>query len=156
MLGSPPHTWRILKIKLLLVVPPRITSTYVENTVSSIYPINSLSGSPPHTWRIPKSSGLQALKGRITSTYVENTSHQPLLIWKKQDHLHIRGEYKDQYIGTDNYLGSPPHTWRIPYPAKICSFGFRITSTYVEINLYFNTLDKMTIFIPFNKIRKEW
>ena len=31
--GSPPHTWRIPKVKKLLKELNRITSTYVENTI---------------------------------------------------------------------------------------------------------------------------
>ena len=37
--GSPPHTWRILMLRLSLCVDFRITSTHVENT--SIYSLNS-------------------------------------------------------------------------------------------------------------------
>ena len=33
-LGSPPHTWRILRPKILISFISRITSTYVENTTS--------------------------------------------------------------------------------------------------------------------------
>ena len=70
--GSPPHTWRILMIVRFLKGFIRITSTHVENTLSSAlaarsnkdhlhtrgeykellkrYPTDP--GSPPHTWRI--------------------------------------------------------------------------------------------------------
>ena len=38
ILGSPPHTWRIQKLKLIQIFKPRITSTYVENTKRSTPP----------------------------------------------------------------------------------------------------------------------
>ena len=31
-IGSPPHTWRILKDLIFIILSKRITSTYVENT----------------------------------------------------------------------------------------------------------------------------
>ena len=91
--GSPPHTWRILKIGAKADLSSGITSTYVENTSSSLtikaffrdhlhirgeYPsswgILSLGlGSPPHTWRILKPRLKNWCIVRITSTYVENT-----------------------------------------------------------------------------------
>ena len=32
-IGSPPHTWRTLSLRNFVALSPRITSTYVENTV---------------------------------------------------------------------------------------------------------------------------
>ena len=72
--GSPPHTWRIPDFGDSSARLIRITSTYVENTLSAgtyemgirdhlhirgeysgKYPNTRLnSGSPPHTWRIPR------------------------------------------------------------------------------------------------------
>ena len=72
ILGSPPHTWRILFTFMFMPSLLRITSTYVENTeiismlnvtgedhlhIRGEYPLVSvpsacLLGSPPHTWRI--------------------------------------------------------------------------------------------------------
>ena len=34
--GSPPHTWRILPDEFVLFMNTRITSTYVENTMSAV------------------------------------------------------------------------------------------------------------------------
>ena len=71
-LGSPPHTWRILVMAGSNHEGNRITSTYVENTVSATFHsgrpqdhlhirgeylsvqdrMNGILGSPPHTWRI--------------------------------------------------------------------------------------------------------
>ena len=70
--GSPPHTWRILTWSSSTFSLVRITSTYVENTITDMsvsesmwdhlhirgeYQIilkndNGDLGSPPHTWRI--------------------------------------------------------------------------------------------------------
>ena len=70
--GSPPHTWRILKVQPPLSRAIRITSTYVENTledgeviataedhlhIRGEYSLLAMisyrrAGSPPHTWRI--------------------------------------------------------------------------------------------------------
>ena len=36
-LGSPPHTWRILEYIELIEDNGRITSTYVENTLTVVY-----------------------------------------------------------------------------------------------------------------------
>ena len=53
----------------------------------------------------------------------------------RQDHLHIRGEYKRVTSIRSIYLGSPPHTWRILNDDAIGALGLRITSTYVENTL---------------------
>ena len=112
--GSPPHTWRILKLlNQVKSKPNRITSTYVENTflhksqnmfledhlhIRGEYQMDSKVqklriGSPPHTWRIHKISRFLGLPLGITSTYVENTEVCVTgRIWR-WDHLHIRGEY---------------------------------------------------------------
>ena len=92
-IGSPPHTWRTLKLVLLKKSKLRITSTYVENTKSLVrlslscrdhlhirgehsallaHDIAKM-GSPPHTWRTLKKHHGALLMKRITSTYVENT-----------------------------------------------------------------------------------
>ena len=94
-IGSPPHTWRILKLlNQVKSKPNRITSTYVENTflhksqnmfledhlhIRGEYQMDSKVqklriGSPPHTWRILNYYYSVELQIRITSTYVENTS----------------------------------------------------------------------------------
>ena len=72
VVGSPPHTWRILLTPFQIDPIHRITSTYVENTDLFEDMFNSdqdhlhirgeyngaalcgkgISGSPPHTWRI--------------------------------------------------------------------------------------------------------
>ncbi|MBI1699757.1 hypothetical protein HYQ59_1103 [Lactobacillus crispatus] len=49
----------------------------------------------------------------ITSTYVENTWSALGLLVAVEDHLHIRGEYRNLMKLTRERLGSPPHTWRI-------------------------------------------
>ena len=51
-------------------------------------------GSSPHTWRIPNRTPKIPLALRIISTYVENTLKGSTRLTQKQDHLHIRGEYK--------------------------------------------------------------
>ena len=50
--GSPPHTWRILNPFMIEPYAIRITSTYVENTLSTTSCRPNRKGSPPHTWRI--------------------------------------------------------------------------------------------------------
>ena len=130
----------------------RITSTYVENTMFSIF-FNTKSrdhlhirgehnysgsrtrhsqGSPPHTWRtlvsrLAPESGL-----RITSTYVENTRLKQNKAFMKEDHLHIRGEHLLKEAKQQTLLGSPPHTWRTLSVKCIGDLSLRITSTYVE------------------------
>ena len=42
------------------------------------------------------------------------------------------GEYIALRFTVGMYLGSPPHTWRIQYPALSTAEPLRITSTYVE------------------------
>ena len=89
-------------------------------------------GSPPHTWRIQIKFADYNPRIRITSTYVENTNFVTCCWRDCQDHLHIRGEYGDQFISFLISQGSPPHTWRI-LTKDIVSLGVsRITSTYVE------------------------
>ena len=55
----------------------------------------TLTGSPPHTWRIPLDMTISNAANRITSTYVENTIFPSVTMAVFQDHLHIRGEYKN-------------------------------------------------------------
>src|SRR5699024_7702693 len=92
--GSPPHTWRIPLITMMMSLDSGITSTYVENTLHQSGAVRARQdhlhirgeyespksgkrftlGSPPHTWRILFYVTLNILGDRITSTYVENTS----------------------------------------------------------------------------------
>ena len=117
-MGSPPHTWRIQAGRNVFKANRRITSTYVENTIScrqvsfkiedhlhirGEYIRNTnephhVDGSPPHTWRIlavvPNTKGAYG----ITSTYVENTWLRVANVHYDRDHLHIRGEYSKQIL----------------------------------------------------------
>ena len=113
VMGSSPHTWRILKTFCSLLVSLRIISTYVENTICThnfkmvskdhlhirgeylqvVIMIKLRKGSSPHTWRIRYCQRQSITHKRIISTYVENTS---------------------PFDKTMVYLlGSSPHTWRI-------------------------------------------
>ena len=151
-LGSPPHTWRIPWVNSFHFFYPRITSTYVENTLCIRHAARSardhlhirgeynkfnhvnrfITGSPPHTWRILNNDGVTDSKVRITSTYVENTIEFCRQQTKVEDHLHIRGEYS--YFCKIHAIlkGSPPHTWRILTKTWSQILITRITSTYVE------------------------
>ena len=101
----------------------------------SIFRFFIFRGSPPHTWRIQIKFADYNPRIRITSTYVENTNFVTCCWRDCQDHLHIRGEYGDQFISFLISQGSPPHTWRI-LTKDIVSLGVsRITSTYVENTL---------------------
>ncbi len=133
MVGSPPHTWRILWNKHCSKWYLRITSTYVENTLrpsvdavgdkdhlhirgeykTKTAETQASLGSPPHTWRILCHHRSSPYGLRITSTYVENTGIIQLRLAKTWDHLHIRGEYLGMASLNSLASGSPPHTWRI-------------------------------------------
>ena len=70
---------------------------------------------------------------------MENTNHCCNLNLLFEDHLHIRGEY---FINPDKkvtFKGSPPHTWRIPAKNPTSTAYGRITSTYVENTIIFNS-----------------
>ena len=133
MVGSPPHTWRILRLITNVNGISRITSTYVENTLSiqvnpailwdhlhirgeylkTSFSLSWAKGSPPHVWRILPLTAFGLLLSRITSTCVENTwcvSYRP---WCWQDHLHMCGEYLMTCRWRKKNWGSPPHVWRI-------------------------------------------
>ena len=147
-----PHTWRIHSHIKYMTTPTRITSTYVENTLTlpillpvikdhlhirGEYPhklerIVIILGSPPHTWRIPDPCHCIFVWFRITSTYVENTKGLTWFMYQVWDHLHIRGEYMEVCAKAGYKVGSPPHTWRIPTQIQVPNFFTRITSTYVE------------------------
>ena len=151
-MGSPPHTWRIQNAIKYVFPTLRITSTYVENTGTIVgvplvswdhlhirgeyihqnLHIMSDHGSPPHTWRIQLGVINTKLNQGITSTYVENTYRIWTCIFRQWDHLHIRGEYNNVIFVSRDYLGSPPHTWRIPALSTCTWEEMRITSTYVE------------------------
>ena len=89
-------------------------------------------GSPPHAWRIHSCFAYAFHLCRITSTCVENTHRLPYSHVLQRDHLHMRGEYVHIPYDKNQYLGSPPHAWRIRYYlANLCT-GLRITSTCVE------------------------
>ena len=156
MAGSPPHTWRIQLRLFLLPAYNGNTSTYVENTTKTLsfariqwdhlhirgeyYQTSSYFlwtlGSPPHTWRIPNLEENPCGRSRITSTYVENTYFKSRIARLQRDHLHIRGEYSLWLVLWWYLLGSPPHTWRIPYIIFLNRKPYRITSTYVENTAY--------------------
>ena len=153
--GSSPHTWRILASVLALLMLDRIISTYVENTKLSLlkyqmeqdhlhirgeYSLMLIQhkriwGSSPHTWRILKLPSVNFIIFRIISTYVENTSWVKIRCQWKRDHLHIRGEYREVFIGFDYSMGSSPHTWRIQRSSYLRWNWCRIISTYVENTL---------------------
>ena len=150
--GSPPHTWRKQKDHVCITTKDRITSTYVEKTISrldhnesfqdhlhirgentSIKPLKAFAiGSPPHTWR--KLAGIirAITAARITSTYVEKTIVPSFICRDLQDHLHIRGENLFISHHFVYLLGSPPHTWRKLFSAGWPILTTGITSTYVE------------------------
>ena len=131
---------------------PRITSTYVENTVKSlavssliwdhlhmcgeylyaVHVSHTRTGSPPHVWRILYSHWCCGLSNRITSTCVENTVADVLHTTTDQDHLHMCGEYLVSWIKGQAARGSPPHVWRIHKRWWIYLIAIRITSTCVE------------------------
>ena len=69
---------------------------------------------------------------RIISTYVENTFKQDGAQQGEVYHLHIRGEYIDLVDTRQMYVGSSPHTWRIPEQKTAARNQVRIISTYVE------------------------
>ena len=94
--------------------------------------IDTSQGSPPHTWRIPAPSSVFHSSVGITSTYVENTKRLYGKVMPKGDHLHIRGEYCLVMLAIETTIGSPPHTWRIPFFESSLDQSLRITSTYVE------------------------
>ena len=73
---------------------------------------------------------------RIISTYVEITTFLKIIIQKKKDHLHIRGDHKYNSKPCLNCLGSSPHTWRSPKIFEKRHDRVRIISTYVEITNY--------------------
>ena len=133
MLGSSPHTWRILTQYPIEIGDLRIISTYVENTkfrISGIFrhkdhlhirgeyqSCSSTSiyqlGSSPHTWRIHIDMDKTSGRVRIISTYVENTFFFSVMAITSWDHLHIRGEYTIKFQVFRLQIGSSPHTWRI-------------------------------------------
>ena len=112
--GSPPHVWRIQNIDFKNKEIFRITSTCVENTskmteqnphqrdhlhmCGEYTALKDLStsalGSPPHVWRILFLQMVEKPKPRITSTCVENTAKPYFSAVKRQDHLHMCGEYR--------------------------------------------------------------
>ena len=153
-IGSPPHTWRILKAIYPDASYKRITSTYVENTLQMQEDESLSPGSPPHTWRILIFSLLNHLSIRITSTYVENTKLQYEYDRQRWDHLHIRGEYSISVLCFFGNSGSPPHTWRILFRIDRNKHSIRITSTYVENTLIF--LSNQSIFEDHLHIRGEY
>ena len=92
-LGSPPHTWRILKY-CFQVIPSGRDHLHIRGEYPGLIIKNNVFvGSPPHTWRIPLLYPTDSIFAGITSTYVENTSIHLIYLTKYKDHLHIRGEY---------------------------------------------------------------
>ena len=132
-LGSPPHTWGIPTGRFKAITPPRITPTYMGNTLTTLiwkatcgdhphihgeyYPIyvimTGLPGSPPHTWGIRMNQMSQQLSSRITPTYMGNTRFSIIAGSASWDHPHIHGEYSYCRCPIPRGRGSPPHTWGI-------------------------------------------
>ena len=82
-----------------------------EHSLVDVIEVTKL-GSPPHTWRTLKFPFSSRSFLRITSTYVENTTPEQVEQYKKEDHLHIRGEHLVPNMTYYPRMGSPPHTWR--------------------------------------------
>ena len=111
--GSPPHTWGILSIRDFAHLKPRITPTYMGNTLLvsmlrvqaqdhphihgeyllSVKLLVAIQGSPPHTWGIPGNLFLEETQPRITPTYMGNTDWDVHKQPDVEDHPHIHGEY---------------------------------------------------------------
>ena len=111
--GSPPLAWGIPGKFLSMDGKHRITPTCVGNTgcggchrrrhwdhphlrgeylafkVSNEFPL----GSPPLAWGIHETRRRQKLSKRITPTCVGNTSIDHFIIYTREDHPHLRGEY---------------------------------------------------------------
>ena len=112
MIGSSPHTWRIL-FALLALVSVVKDHLHIRGEYLSTY-----------------NARIQTL--RIISTYVENTLLVLVLARQLQDHLHIRGEYQLTKLHQALPIGSSPHTWRIRMFGNLGLTVIRIISTYVE------------------------
>ena len=156
--GSPPHTWRKLVTLLFKAIKFRITSTYVEKTLSHLdrhlfyqdhlhirgenwmclLQKTVISGSPPHTWRKRPCNSFRLAWLGITSTYVEKTSIFMTRRNYGQDHLHIRGENSLDWRVVSDLAGSPPHTWRKRFTFCMWHQLLGITSTYVEKTIMIN------------------
>ena len=150
--GSPPLTWRTLPPANGFPSCFRITSTYVENTISEKLIKNNRwdhlhlrgehmpekdremfsKGSPPLTWRTQIMNSIANYCNRITSTYVENTKQARWAYKCCWDHLHLRGEHGRASHCSPVHTGSPPLTWRTPIEHCSRDSKIRITSTYVE------------------------
>ena len=91
--GSPPHVWRIhqhqTQHSYTTVDHLHMCGEYITGLNNQL---NDL-GSPPHVWRIHCPRAVFTIFGGITSTCVENTVLLKSPPCKRQDHLHIRGEY---------------------------------------------------------------
>ena len=94
LIGSPPHTWRILGQTFVSFDFDGITSTYVENTKLQ-YEYDRQRWDHLHIrGEYSTDAGGRESQSGITSTYVENTHFQLVEPFEHQDHLHIRGEYE--------------------------------------------------------------
>ena len=84
------------------------------------------------TGRIQVNNFATATFHGITSTNLKNISYTHQQNSQRQDHLHIRGEYEPEASSGSLFLGSSPHTWRIPSQTNTKTITLRIISTYVE------------------------
>ena len=110
--GSPPHTWRKHLETSVYFDNYRITSTYVEKTVSALHVLRWNQDHLHIRGENCTSLSVFTTNLRITSTYVEKTSLGIATFASRQDHLHIRGEnFLFSYVPSPS-RGSPPHTWR--------------------------------------------
>jgi len=113
--GSPPHTWGILCLVLLIGRALRFTPTHVGKYPALALASEGGSGSPPHTWGIPHPHPASAAPNRFTPTHVGNTYRNSTNLIMPAVHPHTRGEYQAA-TGTEGAeRGSPPHTWGIQH-----------------------------------------
>src|SRR5690606_4494572 len=87
---------------------------------------------PPRAWRARLSRKFDKSRLRTTSTCVESTTDHGPPRTNRPDHLHVRGEHRNEVPPRCDLRGPPPRAWRARAPREFGDWRGRTTSTCVE------------------------
>ena len=97
--------------------------------------IDENKGSPPRVWEVQKNLKKVLTQIRITPTCVGSTIAYDTIESRSGDHPHVCGKYINGVEFADDFWGSPPRVWEVPFNAAFILDRLRITPTCVGSTL---------------------
>ena len=111
-------------------------------------------GSSPHPWGIRLTSPVTMICSRFIPTSVGNTDDGDYFVILDTVHPHIRGEYEIACEAEDDFYGSSPHPWGIPFLSTGSTTKARFIPTSVGNTRYIHQLRQCVAVHP--HIRGEY